>query len=208
MLTTETLGHKGIFCPIIVKAEMNGSCVASLDNYDAKAGGRLHDEKKDAIRVKIKPLKSIEWYESFTIELKDFTPEYKATLELKWENTIIRIPVNSHADHKIVRQIDQNLVQKTSSNPSLMYTAAQYYYSAKKDMNQALQWAEQATEFAKENFDYILLNTKILVALNRYPEALATAERALELGKKANRTEDVRLLSRDIEEWKFQVKQK
>jgi hypothetical protein len=41
MLTTETLGHKGIFCPIIVKAKMNGSYVTSLDNYDAKAGGRL-----------------------------------------------------------------------------------------------------------------------------------------------------------------------
>jgi hypothetical protein len=36
MPTIDQLGHKGIFCSIIVKAKMNGSSVASLDNYFAK----------------------------------------------------------------------------------------------------------------------------------------------------------------------------
>ena len=178
-------------------------------NTDATLHGDFgYDEKKDALRFKVKPLKSDAVYESFTIELLEFTPDHKATLEMKWENTVIKIPIDSHADSNIMRQIDLNLVKATSDNPALLYKAAQYYYTARKDLNQALKWVENAVALSKENFDYSLLNTKILVALNRYPEALSTAQRALELGKKANRAEDVWMLSKDIEEWKIQEKNK
>lgn len=108
-------------------------------NQDATLHGDFgYDEKKDVLRVKVKPTNSPTTNESFTIELTDFKPDYSASLEMKWENTSIKVPIMSTADDRIMAQIQENLIVKKVENAGLLNKGAQYYFFNKKDLNQAL----------------------------------------------------------------------
>jgi hypothetical protein len=172
-------------------------------NADATLHGDFgYDEKKDVIRVKVKPTNSPKTHESFTVELTDFQTDYSAVLRLSWENTIINIPVFSNTDSRIMAQIDDNLIQKTGENAALLNKGAQYYFSRKKDLNQALMWSRKSETLAPDNFNYAYLTTNILVGLKHYPEAIKSAEKAIELGKKKDMAEDIKALEAKILEWK------
>jgi hypothetical protein len=58
-------------------------------------GTNGYDMKKDLHRFKVKPVKSERFYETFTIEINDFTPRGEAFLNLIWENTIVPIRLKS-----------------------------------------------------------------------------------------------------------------
>ncbi|MBK8698761.1 MAG: DUF2911 domain-containing protein [Saprospiraceae bacterium] len=178
-------------------------------NADATLHGDFgYDEKKDILRFKVKPTNSPTTHESFTIELIDFKSDYSAVLQLRWENTIINIPIVSNADSKIMAQIQENLMAQKVENAGLLYKGAQYYFFNKKDLNQALLWSEKAQLLAVDNFNYILLTTKILEGLKRYPDAIQSAEKALELAKKKDMVDESLQLEQMIAEWKITNKNK
>ena len=54
-----------------------------------------YDAKKDVHRFIVKPIKTDRFYESFTIEINDFTPQGSASLNIIWENTMVQIPLQS-----------------------------------------------------------------------------------------------------------------
>ncbi len=56
-----------------------------------------YDEKKDLHRFKVKPLKTDRFYETFTIEINDINANGEGSLNLIWENTIVKIPLNPMA---------------------------------------------------------------------------------------------------------------
>jgi hypothetical protein len=173
-------------------------------NTDATLHGDFgYDEKKDVLRVKYKPTISPKTRESFTVELTDFQFDYSAVLRLSWENTIINIPVVSNADSRIMAQINDNLIQKTTENAALLNKGAQYYFSQKKDINQALVWSQKSESLVADNFNYTFLTTKVLEELNRYPEAIKSAEKAVALGKKTDMMEEVKYLEEKISEWTY-----
>lgn len=175
-------------------------------NSDATLHGDFgYDEKKDVLRVKVRPINSPTTHESLTIELTDFKSDYSATLQLSWENTIVRLPFVSNADARIMAQIQENLIQKTGENAGWLNKGAQYYFSQKKDLNQALVWSEKSESLAADNFNYAYLTTKILEELKRYPEAIKSAEKALELGKKKDLVGELKFLEDKISEWKIKI---
>ncbi len=172
-------------------------------NEDATLHGDFgYDDKKDVLRVKVKPQESVATQESFTIELREFKPDYSAVLELKWENTIINIPILSSADSKVMAQIQENLMVQKVENAGLLYKGAQYYFLQNKDLNQALDWSKKAQIIDEENLNYILLTTKILESQNRYSEAYKSAEKALELAKKKDMVDEILLVEQMLSKWK------
>ncbi len=171
-------------------------------NEDATLHGDFgYDEKKDVLRIKVKPFKSAATQESFTIDLKGFKSDYSASLELKWENTTILVPIMSTANDKIMAQIQENLLVKKVENAGLLNKGAQYYFAHNKDLNQALEWSNKSEALAGDNFNFSLLTTNILGRLKRYPEAIKSAEKALELARKKDMTDDVKSLEAMIKEW-------
>lgn len=178
-------------------------------NSDATLHGDFgYDEKKDVLRVKVKPGNSKITKESFTIELTDFKPDYSANLQLGWENTVVKIPILSTAHSIIMTQIQENLVFKKSENAPLLNKGAQYYFLQKHELNQALSWSQKSESLDSENFNYAFLSVKILEQLKLFPEAVKSAERAIQLGKEDELTEEVKLLEGKISEWTNRSKSK
>jgi hypothetical protein len=54
-----------------------------------------YDAKKDVHRFTAKSIKTDRFYESFTIEINDLMPNGDASLNLIWENTLVKIPLQS-----------------------------------------------------------------------------------------------------------------
>ncbi|MEY4937890.1 MAG: hypothetical protein RIS64_4249 [Bacteroidota bacterium] len=66
-----------------------------LNADSALHGTRGYNMSRDLHRFKVKPVKSERFYETFTIEINDFTPQGAAFLNLIWENTVIKILLES-----------------------------------------------------------------------------------------------------------------
>ena len=171
-------------------------------NADTTLHGAFgYDSKKDLNRFQIQPAKSEKSYEAFTIELNEITSRGSGFLSLIWENTIIKIPLASVVDEKIMEQINARLINSKEQNTELFYQAANYYYSTGRDLKQAAAWAMEAEKADKENFYYPNLLQKILADLKDYKAAIQAAQRAVVLGEKKNMTTAVTGLKKRIAEW-------
>jgi tetratricopeptide (TPR) repeat protein len=172
-------------------------------NSDATLHGDFgYEQSKDLLRIKIKPIRTQEKVESFSLDLTDFGTDFSAILQLKWEDIVIKIPLKSTADEKIMAQIEETIITKKTDNPGLLLKGAQYYFSQGKDLNLALEWVRKADKLSPGVFSHIFLTTLILEKLKRYDEAVKSAEQAIELAKKLNKQEEVISLTDKIDAWK------
>lgn len=65
-------------------------------NSDTTLHGTMgYNAQKDVHRFTVKPMKTDRFYETFTIEINDFTPQGSASLNILWENTMVQIPLQS-----------------------------------------------------------------------------------------------------------------
>ena len=63
-------------------------------NSDVSMHGTMgYDSQKDVHRFIAKSAKTDRFYETFTIEINDFTPQGEASLNIIWENTMAKIPL-------------------------------------------------------------------------------------------------------------------
>ena len=172
-------------------------------NSDTTLHGAFgYDAKKDVHRFKVKSKKTDRFYETFTIEINDFTPRGDASLNLMWENTIVSIPLKSLTDETIMATIQQRLVDgKEDKNADLLFQSASYYYTTQRDLKQAGAWATAAAQLDPENFYIPNLAQKIFVDLKDYRAALDMAKRAIPLGEKKKMTTTVANLQKRVAEW-------
>jgi tetratricopeptide (TPR) repeat protein len=181
--------------------EANADWAVILNTDTTQHGAFNYDEKKDVLRIKIKPETAARFYETFTIELTDIQKDYTGILALIWENTTIRIPLKSYADDQIMADIKDKIFVKKTENANLYYNAAGYYMSTNRDLKQALEWSQKAEAMDKENFYYVNQSTKILEALKDYKGAIVSAKRAVEVGTKKGFKSTAANWQKKIEEW-------
>lgn len=156
-------------------------------------GSFSYDATKDALRVKSKPVASIESQEWMAIDLSPATAN-TATATISWEK--VRVPftveVKDVAATTIARA-KSAVASAKADDWSTALRAANYAKQNKADKD-ATAWYEHALKAndeaikTKSNFQTLSGRANILLALGRRDEAIATAEKAIEAGKaeKAN----------------------
>jgi hypothetical protein len=171
-------------------------------NADTSLHGAFgYDMKKDIHRFKVQPVKSEKFQEAFTMDLNDIARNGEGILSLTWENTLVKIPLKSPVDEKVMVEINTRLINNKEQNTELFYQAANYYYTTGRDLKQAAAWATEAEKADKENFNYPNLLQKILADQKDYKAAIPAAKRAVALGEKKNMTNAVAALKKRIAEW-------
>jgi Protein of unknown function (DUF2911) len=171
-------------------------------NADTSLHGAFgYDMQKDIHRFKVQPMKSEKFQEAFTIDLNELTKTGEGSLALNWENTLVKIPLQSPVDEKVMAEIKTRLIVGKEQNTDLFYQAANYYYATGRDLKQAAMWAAEAEKADKENFNYPNLLQKILADLKDYKAAIPVAKRAIVLGEKKNMSNAVTALKKRVAEW-------
>ena len=153
-------------------------------NPNVSAGEYKDDQ--DAARFKVKPETLPSQVETFTIGFSNLT-NASADFEISWEKTLVRFKITNDYDAKVMAQINE----KMGVDANLYYQAGSYYNENNKDLNKALEWVTKATD---KNPQFYMLHTKAVIQqkLKDCKSALVTAQKSIELSKKANNDEYVK----------------
>ncbi len=137
--------------------------------------------------------------ETFTIFFDDLKHD-SAVLNIVWENTVASLPIQFPTDTKTMASIEKVMNGPTAND---YFAAGSYYHDAQKDNKKALEWVNKAIEMQGENSAFWMLRKKSLIQadLGMKKEAIATARQSMELAKKANNADYVKMNEDSIKEW-------
>ena len=170
-------------------------------NTDTTIHGAFgYSQAKDLVRITVPSQQLTAFQEVFTIDISDIDNRGGGTLQLRWENTSVKIPVRSTADEKVCRQIEEIVLRQQNQTPDVLFQAAAYYYATSRDLSLAAEWVEKAEQTDGNNFSYPNLLQKIAGDLKQYQKAIAAAKRALVIAEKTKMSNQVTQLRKRIEE--------
>lgn len=138
-----------------------------------------YTQEQDLVRFTTKPEKAARYYETFTIEVNDFTKE-EVGLFLLWENTQVKLAIKMNVDEKVMAEINDRINIKKEDRASLFYQSSSYYFNNNKDLKQAYAWVQIANSKAQDAA-YLQLQAKIEAAMNDYVSALKTLKASTDL---------------------------
>ncbi len=161
---------------------------------DLSIGGSTgrYDAAKEAAKFTVKSEKLSPMVETFTMEISDIAEDNSsAKVQIAWENTSVKFGVKVDYDAIVMKSIEAN----TKVNPNNLIAAAQYYYTNKKDLAQALKWTNEYLAVGDNGTQYwnVLLKAQLQKALGDKKGAEATAKQSMELAKKADNATYVKL---------------
>lgn len=156
-----------------------------------------YKEDMDVVRVMASTEKMSDKMETFTIEFANVTPN-KCDLEMKWENTAVKLPISVDVESKVMAQIDQ--LMNKDNKP--YFNAAMYYMDNGKDLNTALGWFDKAIAAQPTAFWMHHQRANCLAKLGKKAEAKMAAEKSIELAIAAKNDDYVKLNEKLLKELK------
>ena len=161
-------------------------------------GAFQYKESEDVIRFNVKPIHLNDKVETFRIDINNITNS-TATIDLTWENTLVSFKVDVNSDEKVMASIKKAL--DPASDAGKYNTAANYYYSNGKDLNQALKWINKSIELAPDSFYSYYLKSNIQAKMGNYKDAIATARKSKDMATKAKNDEFINMNQDNISKW-------
>jgi hypothetical protein len=140
-----------------------------------------YDSKDDLLRFTATPAKTSRMYDSFEIGFSNLT-DASADLSIKWEQTRVEFTIQTEVDPIVMADIKKQVIDAQSTNPALLYQAANYYFTSNKDMNQAYTWIKQSTS-SDPKYWTLHLQAKIEMSLGKKTEALESATKSKKLAE-------------------------
>lgn len=154
---------------------------------DGQWGSFEYDEKKDALRVKVKPQMVADNQEWLGFSFEPLTGN-SAQVNLRWEK--VRVPFTVEVKDVNTLTIEKARAVISAAKPDDWQTplqAANFAYQNKLNTAETKQWLDQSIK-VKETFGNVSLKARVLADEGKNAEAAAAGERAIQLGKenKAN----------------------
>ena len=143
-------------------------------------GSFYYDEKYDALRVVVKPVKldkSVEWLKYEFIEHR----EKYCVVAMQWEKLSVPFRIDVDVDNIVLARLREELTSRKGFVPALELQAAQYCLNKNINLEEALAWSRRAVDgFAGQKTFITLRNLATAYEkLNRIPEADSTMNEAL-----------------------------
>lgn len=172
-------------------------------NKDAgQQGGFTYDEKKDALRIKVKPQAVAESQEWMMFSFDPVTPN-SAQVSMRWEK--VRVPFTVEVKDVNSLTIEKARAAVAAAKPEDWQTrlqAANFAFSNNIFTEEAGQWLDQSIKI-KETFGNLSTKARVLASQGKTQEAIATGEKALQTGKAAKANQQaIADLEKRVAEWK------
>lgn len=169
---------------------------------DGQWGSFQYDEKKDALRVKVKPQTVADNQEWMLVTLDPVT-EDSAQVNIRWEK--LNVPFTVSVKDVNALALGKARAAVAAAKPDDWQTpfqAANFAFQNKLGADEAMRWVEQSIK-ARETYNNLNLKARMLAAHGKTAEAVATGEKALQVGKAANaNAQSMANLEKLIAEWK------
>lgn len=147
-----------------------------------------YKEDQDVVRVSAKPFTLPFSVETFTISFDNIKPN-SMEIGMLWDKTMVSLPIKTDVETKVMAQID-NIMNK-DNRP--YFNAAMYYMETGKDQAKALAWFDKAIEQNPEAFWVYHQRANLLAKMGRKQDAITSANKSIDLAKKAKNDDYVAL---------------
>ena len=161
----------GTYALYTIPGEKEWTVIIHTNTKHRSLAGDVYKPAEDAFRFTVKPKKTNNLVETFTIGFDDITAN-SADVVLSWENTEIRFPVEFDVDAEVDKQIAALASAQAGMSHQNLFLAAEYYLHNNKDLSKADGWIAAAMEKNLKNARYGLLRAKILAKAGKRHEAL------------------------------------
>ena len=155
----------------------------------------------DFLRFAVKPVFSDYHFETMTIDIGELT-ETSATIQLMWENTIVRFNLGTKTDAVVMEKLDKLLNNPMVHVGNNYYGAASYYLRTHRDMDKALAWVDKAIEINGKSPWYLQLKAEVLAEKGDYRGAIKIADEAVVIANQKNDEASATISKKTIEKWK------
>lgn len=159
-----------------------------LNKTTKQWGAYEYKQADDFLRFKVKPVKTAQPVETFTIQFANVMPS-TADLHLMWERTDLDLHLTADNDSRIMANIETAM----NGEKKPYFAAAQYYYENGKDLNKALEWINEAEKTNPKAPYFKLWKARILLKMGNRTAAAATAQEGINLAKEQKNDEYVKL---------------
>jgi len=136
-------------------------------------------------------------FETFTIHTNNIGKDH-ADVMLMWDQTMAKFKVEVEVDKQVKASIEKAMAGTSRGD---YYTAARYYYDNEMDMNKALTWVKKANQIEGKFWQY-RLQSEVEAKLNKYSDAIASAEKSKSMAQEAGNMDYVRINDKNIAMWK------
>ena len=143
-----------------------------------------YKQENDAARITAKPEAIPNMVETFTIGLGDVRGA-SATLNFFWDKTRVPVKLTTGDVEEVSKELEAAAAGTTPLDPRIAYQAAAFYYDNNKDMNQAAKWVDQAVAKNPDAYFMHYKKAQIQARLGNKKEAAASAQKAIDILKKA-----------------------
>ena len=159
-------------------------------------GAYSYNQADDYVRFTVRPVKLPLPVETFTMQFENMFPT-SGELHLLWDNTFLAIHMTVDIDAKVMARIDSAM--KTDKKP--YYEAVIYYWNNNKDMNRALEWADQLEKIpGMPPMVAKLWKARVLLKKGDKSAAITTAQEGIKAATAAKSDEYIRLNTEVISE--------
>ncbi|HEX3560856.1 MAG TPA: DUF2911 domain-containing protein [Pyrinomonadaceae bacterium] len=152
-------------------------------NGDAGQWGSFtYDAKKDVLRIKAKPVTVADNQENLIYTFDPVT-DNTAQVNIRWEH--LRVPFMVEVKDVKALTVEKMRAAVAAAKPDDWRTplqAANYAFTNNVDADEAGQWLDRSIKI-KETFGNLYTKARVLAGQGKNAEAVATAERALQLAK-------------------------
>ncbi|MCW5959104.1 MAG: DUF2911 domain-containing protein [Pyrinomonadaceae bacterium] len=175
----------GTYALYTIPGEKEWTIIIHTNTKHRSIAGDVYKQSEDAFRFTVKPAKTSNFIETFTIEFTHITTN-SCHLKISWENTEVKFEIKFEVDGQVDKQIAE--LSKTPDGMSARnyFLAAEYYFHNDKDLNKAIEWIKTGLEKSPKNFQYGLLHAKILAKQGKKDEALKVIAEANAWAKEKN----------------------
>lgn len=146
-------------------------------------GSFNYDEKKDTLRVKVKPKKVKDKQEWLLYDIPVVTPN-SAQVLIRWEKIALPFTVEVPNVEALMRSKVDAAVASNPTDWRIPLQVSNLYRDDDK-WDEAIRWADQSIK-VKETFQNLSAKAQLLSNAGRKDEALTVAAQALERGKADN----------------------
>ncbi len=161
-------------------------------------GRTAYNPEEDALRIKVKPIKTLDFQENFSISFDGLTHN-SVNMTWQWAHTKVVIPIGIDTGKIMLAQIQEKL----ESNPTAQtyYEVARYYQEEGIKYSEALEYLNKAISLGGDTYYFHRVKSLVEAELGDYQSAIRSAETSLNLAEKEGKDEFVRMNQKNIKRW-------